>query len=162
LSAFLLTVSSHLPLWRSAALITMRGRGVRVPSLASSNNTILREGGPSAANATPQTSLDFDRSDDSLEVETCTPAGFGDCLRRGGFVRHETGLVAGNEDDPQEAQHVAVARDGDVLRFLRIIFVPSDETCFVAYEAATSEAVAEAGRRAGLDFERIVAAVEVK
>ena len=53
-----------------------------------------------------------------------------------------------------------LARDGDQLRFLRIIFVPGDETCFVAYEAATSEAIAEAGRRAGLDFERIVAAVE--
>ena len=55
-----------------------------------------------------------------------------------------------------------VARDGDLLRFLRIIFVPGDETCFVAYEAGTSEAVAEAGRRAGLDFERIVPAVEAK
>jgi general stress protein YciG len=55
-----------------------------------------------------------------------------------------------------------VARDGSLLRFLRIIFVPGDETCFVAYEAATSEAVAEAGRRAGLDFERIVAAVEAR
>jgi general stress protein YciG len=53
-----------------------------------------------------------------------------------------------------------VARTGGLLRFLRIIFVPGDETCFVAYEAATSDAVAEAGRRAGLDFERIVAAVE--
>ncbi len=55
-----------------------------------------------------------------------------------------------------------VARDGDLLRFLRITFVPGDETCFVAYEAATSLAVAEAGRRAGLDFERIVPAVEAK
>jgi Protein of unknown function (DUF4242) len=55
-----------------------------------------------------------------------------------------------------------VARDGDLVRFLRIIFVPGDETCFVSYEAATSEAVAEAGRRAGLDFERIVAVVEAK
>ena len=55
-----------------------------------------------------------------------------------------------------------LARDGDPLRFLRIIFVPGDETCFVAYEAATPEAVAEAGRRAGLEFERIVAAVEAK
>jgi hypothetical protein len=55
-----------------------------------------------------------------------------------------------------------VTRDGDLLRFLRIIFVPGDETCFVAYEAATSEAVAEAGRSAGLDFERIVAAIEVE
>ena len=53
-----------------------------------------------------------------------------------------------------------VAGDGDLLRFLRIVFVPGDETCFVAYEAATLEAVAEAGRRAGLDFDRIVAAVE--
>jgi hypothetical protein len=34
------------------------------------SNTILREGGPWAANATPQTSLGFDRSDDSFEVET--------------------------------------------------------------------------------------------
>jgi hypothetical protein len=35
--------------------------------------------------------------------------------------------------------------------FLRIIFGPGDETRFVAYEAATSEAVAEAGRRSGLE-----------
>jgi hypothetical protein len=53
-----------------------------------------------------------------------------------------------------------VARDSETLRVLRIIFVPSDETYFVVYEAATAEAVAEAGRRTGLDFERIVAAVE--
>ena len=55
-----------------------------------------------------------------------------------------------------------LGRDGNLLRFLRIIFVPGDETCFVAYDAATTEAVAEAGRRAGLDFERIVAAIEAK
>ena len=53
-----------------------------------------------------------------------------------------------------------LARDGDALRFLRIIFVPGDETCFVAFEAAAAETVAEAGRRAGLEFERIVAAIE--
>ena len=53
-----------------------------------------------------------------------------------------------------------LARDGETLRFLRIIFVPGDETCFVAYEAAAAETVAEAGRRAGLDFDRIVAAIE--
>jgi hypothetical protein len=55
-----------------------------------------------------------------------------------------------------------LACSGELPRFLRIIFVPGDETCFVAYEAATAEVVAEAGRRAGLDFERIVAAVEAK
>jgi hypothetical protein len=53
-----------------------------------------------------------------------------------------------------------LARDGDLLRFLPITFVPGDETCFVAYEAAAAEVVAEAGRLAGLDFDRIVAAVE--
>lgn len=55
-----------------------------------------------------------------------------------------------------------LASDGQSLRFLRITFVPEDETCFVAYEAATAETVAEAGRRAGLDFERIVPAVEAE
>jgi hypothetical protein len=55
-----------------------------------------------------------------------------------------------------------LARDGDALRFLRIIFVPGDETCLVAYEAAAAETVAAAGRRAGLEFERIVAAIEAR
>jgi hypothetical protein len=52
------------------------------------------------------------------------------------------------------------ARGGHALRVLRVIFVPGDETCFVAYEAPSAEAVAEASRRAGLDFGRIVPAVE--
>jgi hypothetical protein len=66
---------------------------------------------PAAGRSASKPSLGFDRRDDSFEVEACTPAGFGDRLRRGGFVRYETGLVAGNEDDPQEAQQVSVVRD---------------------------------------------------
>jgi hypothetical protein len=39
-------------------------------------------------------------------------------------------------------------------------FVLGDETCFVVFEAEAADVVAEAGRRAGLAFERIVAAIE--
>lgn len=53
-----------------------------------------------------------------------------------------------------------LVRDGRSLRFVRTTFVPGDETCFVVFEADTAETVAEAGRRAGLAFERIVAAIE--
>jgi Protein of unknown function (DUF4242) len=53
-----------------------------------------------------------------------------------------------------------LARDGRSLRFVRTTFVPGDETCFVVFEADAAETVAEAGRRAGLAFERIVTAIE--
>ena len=51
-------------------------------------------------------------------------------------------------------------RAGRRLRFVRVTFVPADETCFVVFAADTADAVAEAGRRAGLHFDRIVAACE--
>ena len=53
-----------------------------------------------------------------------------------------------------------LVRAGDTLRFLRIILAPDDETCFVAYEAAGAESVAEAERRAASSSKRIVAAIE--
>lgn len=54
-----------------------------------------------------------------------------------------------------------LAREGIGVRFLRSILVPQDETCFCLYEAASPDAVGEAVRRAGLEFERIVEAVQV-
>ena len=51
--------------------------------------------------------------------------------------------------------------EGISVRFLRSILVPQDETCFCLYEAASPAAVGEAGKRAGLEFERIVEAVQV-
>lgn len=51
-----------------------------------------------------------------------------------------------------------LTRDGTPIRFVRSIFVPEDETCFYLYEAGSAEAVREAARRAGLQFERIIAA----
>jgi hypothetical protein len=46
--------------------------------------------------------------------------------------------------------------EGRPVRFLRSIFVPEDETCFLLVEAATAESVREAGRRAALTIERVV------
>ena len=46
------------------------------------------------------------------------------------------------------------------MRLTRTVAVPGDETCFVLFDADAAETVAEVGRRAGLAFERVVAAVE--
>ena len=48
-----------------------------------------------------------------------------------------------------------LTREGTPVRFLRSIFVPEDETCFVLLQADAAEAAGEAARRAGLRFERI-------
>lgn len=54
----------------------------------------------------------------------------------------------------------AVSADGFRVRFLRTIHVPGDETCFHLFEAQSAEVVCEAGRRAGLTFDRVSEAVE--
>jgi Protein of unknown function (DUF4242) len=52
-----------------------------------------------------------------------------------------------------------LTHEGVPVRFVRSIFVPEDETCFLLYRAESAEAVRDAVRRASLPFERIVAAV---
>jgi hypothetical protein len=42
-----------------------------------------------------------------------------------------------------------------MVRFVRAVFVPEDETCFYLYEAASAEDVDEAVRRADLSYERL-------
>lgn len=44
------------------------------------------------------------------------------------------------------------------VRYLRSMFVPEDETCFMLYEAASADAVREVARRADLVFERVAEA----
>ena len=46
------------------------------------------------------------------------------------------------------------------MTYLRSIHVPEDETCFHLFEAESAEVVYEAGRRAGLTFDSVAAAVE--
>jgi hypothetical protein len=65
--------------------------------------------------------------------------------------------VARDADDALAAS-VELTREGTPVRYLRSIFVPEDETCFLLYEAGSVDAVREAARRAGLTFERITAA----
>jgi len=55
----------------------------------------------------------------------------------------------------------AMALEGLPVRWLRTIFVPEDETCFYLYEADTAELVRRAGARAGIAFERVLAATEL-
>ena len=50
----------------------------------------------------------------------------------------------------------ALTREGTAVRFVRSVFVPEDETCLLVFEARTPDAVALAGRRAGLTHARIV------
>jgi hypothetical protein len=52
-----------------------------------------------------------------------------------------------------------LTREGTPVRYVRSIFVPEDETCFLLCEAASVEAVRETARRAALSFERIAEAV---
>ncbi len=51
-------------------------------------------------------------------------------------------------------------RERGRARYVRMTFLPGDETCFHLFVADSEEAVAEACRRAGLHSARIVPAVE--
>jgi hypothetical protein len=48
------------------------------------------------------------------------------------------------------------------VRYLDSTIVPGDEACYCRFEGPTEAAVAEANRRAGLPFDRIVPAVTVE
>lgn len=49
----------------------------------------------------------------------------------------------------------ALTAEGAPVRFLRSIFVPEDETCFLLFEARSADAVHQAARRAGLAYEHV-------
>jgi Protein of unknown function (DUF4242) len=49
-----------------------------------------------------------------------------------------------------------LTREGTPVHYVRSIFVPEDETCFLIYEAASPEAVRAAAGRAALRFERVL------
>jgi hypothetical protein len=51
--------------------------------------------------------------------------------------------------------------EGTAVRYLGSTIVPGDEACFCQFDGASEAAVAEANERAGLPFDRIVAAVAV-
>ena len=56
----------------------------------------------------------------------------------------------------------AMARAGTRIRYVRSVFVPSDETWFLLYEASLASDVVEAAGRAGIQLERVVEALETE
>jgi hypothetical protein len=68
--------------------------------------------------------------------------------------RGDAGAVVRNAERTRVAAQ-ELTREGVPVRYLRSIFVPEDETCFVLIEARSAEAACQAARRAGLSFERL-------
>jgi hypothetical protein len=54
-----------------------------------------------------------------------------------------------------------MARSGTPIRYRHSTMVPTDEAAFCVFDAASAELIEELYARAGVPFERIVAAVEV-
>jgi hypothetical protein len=54
----------------------------------------------------------------------------------------------------------AMARGGTPIRYLHSTMVPADEAAFCVFEAASPELIEQLYARAGVRFERIVAALE--
>ena len=53
-------------------------------------------------------------------------------------------------------------RLGTPVRYLRSIFVPEDETCFLLLEAGSAAAARDVATLAGLSFEHVAAAIETE
>jgi len=75
------------------------------------------------------------------------------------YVSRSDGAFAERSTSRVRIAAAELTREGTPVRWVRSIFVPEDETCFVLCEAATADAVRETARRAALTFERIAEAV---
>src|SRR5688572_14529784 len=71
------------------------------------------------------------------------------------YVAHGDLVAAQQHAERAELASQDLTREGQVVRCVRSIFVPEDETCFLLYEASSAELVAEAMRRAGLRHDHI-------
>ena len=56
----------------------------------------------------------------------------------------------------------ALRTEGSAVRYLGSTIVPEDEACFCEFEGPSVSAIAEANRRAGAPFDRIVPALAVR
>ena len=64
---------------------------------------------------------------------------------------------SGVETRAERAQGAAaeLTAEGTPVRFVRSIFVPTEETCLLLFEAASIDAVREAAHRAALAFDHV-------
>jgi Protein of unknown function (DUF4242) len=60
-----------------------------------------------------------------------------------------------------EAALARLPKDRHGVAYLGSTYVPSDESCFCRFEAASAEKVRDANEVAGVPFARIVAAIEL-
>jgi len=74
------------------------------------------------------------------------------------YVRREPGALLADEARAKAAAE-DLTREGVPIRFAGSIHMPEDETGLFLYEATTEGDVRAAAARAGLAFERVVAAV---
>jgi hypothetical protein len=65
-----------------------------------------------------------------------------------------------NAADRACAAAAQLAREGTPVRYVRSIFVPEDETCFLLFEAGSLDAVHAASDHAALECLRIVEAIQ--
>jgi hypothetical protein len=78
----------------------------------------------------------------------------------------ETYVPRSRTDDSSRAARCAraaaeqLSREGTSVWYVRTTLLPEDETCFHVFEALSAVAVGEVGRRAGLNWARVVLAVE--
>jgi hypothetical protein len=75
------------------------------------------------------------------------------------YVAQTNSSAARKAADDARLAAEELTREGTPVRYLRSIFVPEDETCFLMFEAATADAVRGAALRAALPFERVTEAV---
>jgi hypothetical protein len=61
----------------------------------------------------------------------------------------------------RQLERLAQVTRGTRVAYLGSTIVPDDEACFCQFDGPSEEAVAEANRRAGIPFDRIVAAVGI-
>ena len=68
----------------------------------------------------------------------------------------------GLADAAEQARVAAeqLTREGVPVRYVRSILIPGDETCFLVFEGPSAQAVGEASRRAALDYDRVVEALQ--
>ena len=64
-------------------------------------------------------------------------------------------------DLERQLERLEHATRGTHVEYLGSTIVPDDEACFCQFDGPSEEAIADANRRAGLPFDRIVAAVAV-
>lgn len=73
--------------------------------------------------------------------------------------RTRAGEVSATASRAREAARRLTA-EGRPIRFLRSTFLPSDEVCFLVFEADSQAVVDEATARAAIEVERILEALE--